>query len=72
MTAVNQVEKWAYLYGSFYKTFQKKRLDFLEMMKDDDTYRFVFDEDLQYLTKDYYVSIGPQSIRRCTMTLWRI
>ena len=28
----------------------------MEKMKDDDSFRFVFDEDLQYLTKDYYVS----------------
>jgi len=28
----------------------------MDKMKDDETFRFVFDEDLQYLTKDYYVT----------------
>ena len=42
-------------------------------MKDDDSFRFVFDEDLQYLTKDYYVILfillTPLSSRKFTMTV---
>ena len=30
----------------------------MDKMKDDDSFRFVFDEDLQYLPKAYYVLIG--------------
>ncbi len=38
-----------------YAQFTRERLENLEKMKDDDQYRFVFDEDLMHLTKEYYV-----------------
>ena len=34
----------------------------MDKMKDDETFRFVFDEDLQYLTKDYYVNKSIQNL----------
>jgi hypothetical protein len=32
------------------------RLEQLEKMKEDESQRFVFEEDLMFLTKEYYVS----------------
>ena len=46
--------KWASILGKHYASFTKNRIEYLERMKNDDSFRFVFDEDLQYLTKDYY------------------
>lgn len=44
-----------YLFEILYIQYTKNRIDFLEMIKDDETYRFVFEEDLMYLPKEYYV-----------------
>ncbi|CDW82632.1 UNKNOWN [Stylonychia lemnae] len=53
---INQTEQWAYVLGGFYRNFTKQRIEYMEKMKDDESFRFVFDEDLQYLTKEYYDS----------------
>jgi hypothetical protein len=45
-----------YLFEEQYGQFTRNRLELIEKMKDDDQYRFVFDEDLMYLTKEYHVS----------------
>lgn len=45
-----------YLFDGMYAQFTRERLELLEKMKDDDQYRFVFDEDLNHLTKDYHVT----------------
>ena len=45
-----------YLFEEQYGEFTRNRLELIEKMKDDDQYRFVFDEDLMYLTKEYHVS----------------
>ena len=42
------------LFEAFYAKFTHNRVEYMERMKDDDSFRFVFDEDLQYLTKEYY------------------
>ena len=44
-----------YLFEEQYAEFTRNRLEMIEKMKDDDQYRFVFDEDLMFLTKDYHV-----------------
>lgn len=49
------LSKWGYILGKHYANFTKDRIDYLERMKNDDSFRFVFDEDLQYLPKEYYV-----------------
>jgi len=67
-----KLEKWGYILGKCYATYTKNRIDYLERMKNDDSFRFVFDEDLQYLPKEYYVKIFYESliiIRKCIMTL---
>lgn len=46
--------KWKYILEKHYLQFTKDRIEYLERMKNDDSFRFVFDEDLQYLPKDYY------------------
>lgn len=45
-----------YLFEQFYAQFTAQRIETLEKMREDESQRFVFDEDLMYLTKDYYVS----------------
>ncbi len=45
-----------YLFEQYYGQFTTKRLETLEKMKEDESQRFVFDEDLMYLTKEYYVT----------------
>jgi hypothetical protein len=44
-----------YLFELGYLEFTKRRIQLNERMRDDDQYRFVFEENLMYLTKDYYV-----------------
>ena len=43
------------IFEQYYAHFTANRLDILEKMKEDESQRFVFEEDLMYLTKDYYV-----------------
>ena len=45
-----------YLFEQGYIDFTRRRIDLNERMRDDDQYRFVFEENLMYLTKDYYVN----------------
>lgn len=40
------LSKWGYILGRHYSKFTKERNEFLERMKNDDSFRFVFDEDL--------------------------
>lgn len=77
LQSINQIDKWAYLLGNFYSQFTKARVEYMEKMKDDDSFRFVFDEDLQYLTREYYVRIYIYNLhsiffRKFTMTLLKI
>lgn len=46
-----------YLFEQSYSEFTRKRIEYDIKMKDDHEHRFVFDEDLMYLTKEYYVQI---------------
>ena len=62
-----------YLFEQGYIQFTKQRLELNDRMRDDDQYRFVFEENLMYLTKEYYVrwkhfKFHAIFIRVCTKT----
>ena len=49
------IEAYHYVLENLYRSFTVSRLAFLEKMKDDESQRYVFEEDLMQLTKEYYV-----------------
>ena len=59
-----------YLFEQAYIQFTKQRMELNDRMRDDDQYRFVFEENLMYLTKEYYVRniIDTVFLRVCTKT----
>lgn len=44
-----------YLFEMGYQNYTKDRIKLNERMRDDESFRFIFEENLMYLTKDYYV-----------------
>ena len=54
--AQNRLEnECKYLFEMGYQSYTRERIKLNERMRDDEACRFIFEENLMYLTKEYYV-----------------